>query len=281
MTHFVKRFDWTATGGGKRGAIGQFGLLQNVVKVVLDGACGDTQVIGYTPVAEALGDKLRHLPLSARQRHQPRIGTDIAIVCRDTNDDQGVAEVTRRFQIDRQTGARRSTGCKVQQYASGHRVPRRPSKRLDHFANASQRSAVELRQMAGHFARQYKRSAGKERKVAAKRQQVVEALFKAMQAGPSGESAMMELFADDAVFIEPFSGQPQTHVGKAAIRDNFRDQWKNPPPDLTLTLDRVDLDDEQLRAEWHCTSPLFPSPMRGMTCSPSTPTARLCGSRSS
>lgn len=92
---------------------------------------------------------------------------------------------------------------------------------------------------------------------------VVEDLFRAMQAGPGGENAMMALFADDAVFVEPFSGQPQTHTGTAAIRQSFRDQWQHPLPDLQLTLDRVDLDASVLRAEWTCTSPAFPTPMRG------------------
>lgn len=91
----------------------------------------------------------------------------------------------------------------------------------------------------------------------------VEGLFRAMQAGPGGEDAMVGLFADDAVFTEPFSGRPQTHTGRSAIRESFRDQWKNPPPDLTLVLDRVDLDGPLVRAEWTCTSPVFPSPMRG------------------
>jgi hypothetical protein len=73
----------------------------------------------------------------------------------------------------------------------------------------------------------------------------------------------MVLFADGAVFIEPFSGEPQTHVGQDAIRASFRDQWKNPLPDLKLTLDRVDLDGPLVRAEWTCTSPVFSTPMRG------------------
>lgn len=84
-----------------------------------------------------------------------------------------------------------------------------------------------------------------------------------MQAGPSGEAAMMALFAEGAVFIEPFSGQTQTHTGLHAIRESFRDQWRNPLPDLQLTLDRVDLDAGVVRAEWTCTSPVFPMPMRG------------------
>jgi hypothetical protein len=91
----------------------------------------------------------------------------------------------------------------------------------------------------------------------------VEGVFKAMQTGPGSEDAMIALFADGAVFIEPFSGQPQTHTGKDAIRESFRDQWRNPLPGLELTLDRVDLDGAHVRADWTCTSPVFPAPMRG------------------
>jgi hypothetical protein len=99
--------------------------------------------------------------------------------------------------------------------------------------------------------------------VSAQQRKIVEDLFKAMQMGPGGEEAMMDLFAEEAVFIEPFSGEPQTHTGRTAIRQSFRDQWKNPLPDLKLMLDRVDLDGRQIRADWTCTSPAFPSPMRG------------------
>lgn len=99
--------------------------------------------------------------------------------------------------------------------------------------------------------------------VSPQQRQTVDDLFRAMQTGSGGEEAMMSLFTDEAVLIEPFSGQPRTHAGKPAIRESFRDQWKNPPPDLTLVLDRVDLDGPHVRAEWTCTSPVFPSPMRG------------------
>ena len=99
--------------------------------------------------------------------------------------------------------------------------------------------------------------------ISAQERKMVEGVFKAMQNGPGAEEAMMALFDDGAVFIEPFSGEPQTHVGKDAIRGSFRDQWKNPLPDFKLTLDRVDLDGPQVRAEWTCTSSVFPTPMRG------------------
>ena len=92
---------------------------------------------------------------------------------------------------------------------------------------------------------------------------VVERMFQAMQAGPAGETEMMSLFAEGAVFIEPFSGEPQTHTGKSAIRESFQSMWANPAPDMALVMDRVDIDGDQVRAEWTCTSPIFPTPMKG------------------
>jgi ketosteroid isomerase-like protein len=92
---------------------------------------------------------------------------------------------------------------------------------------------------------------------------VVESLFRAMQAGPGGEEKMLALFWEDAVFIEPFSGQPVTHTGHAAIRESFRQQTAHPLPDMKLTLDRVDMDGSMVRAEWTCASSAFPAPMQG------------------
>lgn len=92
---------------------------------------------------------------------------------------------------------------------------------------------------------------------------IVEKLFRAMQMGPAGEADMMSLFAEDATFIEPFSGAPTTHEGKKAIGDSFRGMWSDSPPDLRLTLDRLDMDGDRVRAEWTCTSPVFPTPMKG------------------
>lgn len=92
---------------------------------------------------------------------------------------------------------------------------------------------------------------------------VVEAMFKAMQAGPTGEEDMMALFAEDATFIEPFSGEPRTHNGVDAIRQSFKDMWSQPGPELNLVMDRVDMDGDVIKAEWTCTSEAFPTPMRG------------------
>ena len=95
-------------------------------------------------------------------------------------------------------------------------------------------------------------------------QQVVDSLFKAMQSGPGGETLMMSLFDEDAVFIEPFAGEPRTHEGLPAIREAFMDMWNEPPPpDMKLTLLRADRDGNLVRADWTCTSPVFEAPMNG------------------
>ena len=92
---------------------------------------------------------------------------------------------------------------------------------------------------------------------------IVERMFKAMQTGVPAQKEMMALFADNAVFTEPFSGEPRTHKGKAEIRACFIDMWNEPDPDMELTVGRVDMDGDMVRAEWTCTSPVFAAPMHG------------------
>lgn len=92
---------------------------------------------------------------------------------------------------------------------------------------------------------------------------VVDRFFKAMQAGKEAEERLMALFATDAILTEPFSGEPQTHKGLEAVRNSFRCTWEHPVPDVKLEVNRVDLDGARVRAEWTCTAPAFPSPIRG------------------
>lgn len=93
--------------------------------------------------------------------------------------------------------------------------------------------------------------------------QVVDGVFRAMHERAAGENAMMALFAEDSVVTEPFSGQPQTHRGKPAIRAWFREAVNQMAPDMTLKLDRIDMDAGRVRAEWTCTSVVMKGPMRG------------------
>jgi len=99
--------------------------------------------------------------------------------------------------------------------------------------------------------------------VSTKQRDIVDRFFKAMQAGRDGEENLMALFAQDAVMTDPFAGEPQTHRGIDAVRESFRCTWEQPAPDVKLEVSRVDLDGESVRAEWTCTAPIFPSPIRG------------------
>lgn len=92
---------------------------------------------------------------------------------------------------------------------------------------------------------------------------IVEHYFQAMRTGAIANDEILDLFADDAVYVEPFSGVRLVHVGKDAIRQSFVESQVNAPPDMTLTLDQVDVECNRIRSVWTCTSPAFAHPMRG------------------
>jgi hypothetical protein len=93
--------------------------------------------------------------------------------------------------------------------------------------------------------------------------QVVERYFQAMRAGAAGGEEMMSLFLPDAVYVEPFTGESKTHVGKDAIRSNVLASQNQAPPDMQLILDRLDISEGRIRSEWTCTSPAFPRLVHG------------------
>ncbi|MEN0061233.1 MAG: nuclear transport factor 2 family protein [Myxococcota bacterium] len=96
---------------------------------------------------------------------------------------------------------------------------------------------------------------------------VVQAYFHAMQGGPANRAELFALFADDAVYVEPFSGQTLTHEGRAAIEAYLAASWEQAPPDLELQVDRIDVDGDVVVSEWTCRSPALPVPYRGRdTC---------------
>lgn len=83
--------------------------------------------------------------------------------------------------------------------------------------------------------------------------------FRAMQAGSAAAHDMERLFAEDAVYVEPFSGAPMTHAGKAAIMAAMQKGWETPLPDMTISLDRVDAEgDGRFSVAWTCRSPGLP-----------------------
>jgi ketosteroid isomerase-like protein len=92
---------------------------------------------------------------------------------------------------------------------------------------------------------------------------IVERYLAAMQAGQTGLDDLVGLFSDDAVYVEPFGGQPQVHSGKSEIRAFFAVALAQHLHGVRLTLDRLDIDGGRLRSEWTCHLPMFGAPMRG------------------
>ena len=92
-------------------------------------------------------------------------------------------------------------------------------------------------------------------------QGLVETYFKGMAAGADGEQDLMSVFADDAVYVEPFTGGPGVrleHTGKQAIHEFFLESYRQQMTPIEITLQRVDVDGDELRSEWHCTMPGIP-----------------------
>jgi ketosteroid isomerase-like protein len=89
---------------------------------------------------------------------------------------------------------------------------------------------------------------------------LVETYFRAMQAGADGEAEMQSIWADDAVYSEPFTGQGQRreHTGKEAISAFFHESHSQGMAPIRISLDRLDLDGGRLRSEWTCLMPGMP-----------------------
>lgn len=86
----------------------------------------------------------------------------------------------------------------------------------------------------------------------------IKRFFAAMQTGATAEGEMMSLFADDAVYREPFSGRDREHRGKAAIRQAMAEGWETPLPDMRIEIDRLQVTGELVRVQWTCHSPALP-----------------------
>ena len=110
-------------------------------------------------------------------------------------------------------------------------------------------------------------------------QQVIKDSSRAMQLGPAGEAAIMALFTDDAVWVEPYTGHRRTHAGKEAIRAALQQMWRQPsPPGFAITTDRIQAEGADVRVEWTCGAAGMPLLMRGYslyTVAPDNRIARL------
>ena len=82
--------------------------------------------------------------------------------------------------------------------------------------------------------------------------------FLAMQAGPSGLSHLGALFALDAVYFEPFSGQPQPHRGRDAILAAFDISRTDEFDDAVIQLVAIEVEGPTVTVEWVCHSKAIP-----------------------
>jgi hypothetical protein len=92
---------------------------------------------------------------------------------------------------------------------------------------------------------------------------VVDRYFAAMRRGGAAEEEMMGLFADDAVYIEPFTNPALPAVGKEEIRNRLRAGWANPLPEMTLTVSGIEVTSAGAVSRWECRSPVLPEPVYG------------------
>lgn len=98
---------------------------------------------------------------------------------------------------------------------------------------------------------------------------LIERYYAAMRARAHGADGMAALFAEDAVYVEPFSNVQTDanqcrHIGRDAIVAYFERSFPYNPPDLAVQADRMDILNSQIRVEWTCTSSAFPAPVRGI-----------------
>lgn len=88
--------------------------------------------------------------------------------------------------------------------------------------------------------------------------QLIGRFFNAMMQGESAAAEMSSLFAEDAIYVEPFSGKAKSHTGRSKILRAMQQGWKSPLPDMRITVDQVEADDFGVKAAWTCRSPALP-----------------------
>ena len=93
--------------------------------------------------------------------------------------------------------------------------------------------------------------------------ELIDRYFAAMRRGAAAEEEMMALFADDAVYVEPFTDAAGPAVGREAVRARLRLGWEYPLPDMELDVLEVEIDGPVARSRWECRSPALPAPVHG------------------
>ena len=93
--------------------------------------------------------------------------------------------------------------------------------------------------------------------------ELIDRYFSAMRRGSAAEEELVGLFADDAVYVEPFIGGAPA-VGVEQIRSRLRRGWEQPLPDLELEVLSIDISGPEATATWVCRSPALPGPVEGV-----------------
>ncbi len=92
---------------------------------------------------------------------------------------------------------------------------------------------------------------------------LIEGYYAAMRRGPGGEADLMALFADDIIYVEPFTSPDEPAVGIEAVRARLRTGWETPLPDLELEVLAIEIRGDIATTRWECRSPALPGPARG------------------
>ena len=82
--------------------------------------------------------------------------------------------------------------------------------------------------------------------------------FLAMQAGPHGLDLLASIFAEDATYSEPFSGQSEPHQGREAIVRAFDASRTEAFNDAVVNLGSVEMEGETITVGWTCISEAIP-----------------------
>ncbi len=82
--------------------------------------------------------------------------------------------------------------------------------------------------------------------------------FLAMQAGEPGAAALEAMFAEDAIYEEPFTGETRRHEGRAAIMKAMALGWEMPMEDTRLQVRHAETTGGEVRVAWTCYSPSIP-----------------------
>ena len=93
-------------------------------------------------------------------------------------------------------------------------------------------------------------------------EEVLQRYYASMRRGAEAEAELLALFAEDAVYREPFSGKGEV-VGRDAIRSRFREGWETPLPGMELDVLAVDVTPGSAEVSWECRADVFPGPQRG------------------